>query len=382
LGKLHYNLCKCKAFANTGENKNMRDYYGKIKAFYLRISAVKKSISEEERLDMLSGANGRKKNRLDAKQLRTSMAVMLMLVMLTMLGACSAGNAKAETGKITVYTSFYTMYDFTVKIGGDKVNVINMVPPGMEPHDWEPSPRDIAGLSKASLFIYSGAGMEGWVEKVLQSISNETLVAVETSKGIPLEKSEHADERGENGDEEEGFHESHDYDPHVWLNPMYAKIQMKAIKDGLVRVDPENSRYYEENYNYYAEKLDELEGKYREAAASFSRKEIVVSHAAYEYLCSTYGLKQIAIEGLASGSEPTASKKAEIIDFIAEHDVKVIFFDGLSSSKVADTVAEETGVRTAILNPLEGLSEEDLKAGRDYFSVMEENLEALSDALR
>ena len=157
---------------------------------------------------------------------------------------------------------------------------------------------------------------------------------------------------------------------------------MKVIKDALVQVDRENSRYYEENYNFYAEKLDELDKKYKEAAASFSRKEIVVSHAAYGYLCSAYGLEQFSLEGIASDSEPTPARMAEIIDFIRKHDVSVIFFDGLSSSKVVDAVARETGARTAVLSPLEGISAEDLEAGKDYFSIMEENLKALSDALR
>lgn len=319
---------------------------------------------------------------MNGRQLKFLTAIMSILVALIILSSCSSGNVKPESGKITVYTSFYTMYDFTMKIGGDKVNVINMVPAGMEPHEWEPSPKDIAGLSKASLFIYSGAGMESWAGKVLESINNDNLIAVETSKQIPLEKSEHSHEHEGTEQDEEGSHDSHEYDPHVWLNPMYAKIQMKAIKDALVQADPENSRYYEENFNYYAEKLDQLDKKYKEAASSFSRKEIVVSHAAYGYLCSAYGLEQLALEGTASGSEPDSGTMGKIIDFVTEHDVKVIFYDGFSSSKVADQVARETGARTAVLNPLEGISDDDLKAGKDYFSVMEENLKALSDALQ
>lgn len=320
-----------------------------------------------------------KKTGFNGKRLRIYKAIVSMLVILAALCSCSSYNIKTGSGKITVYTSFYTMYDFTSKIGGDKVNVTNMIPPGMEPHDWEPSPKDIAGLSAADMFVYSGAGMEGWVDKVLGSINNDSLVVVETSKGIPVEKSYYVHEETEQ--ENQHSHGDDEYDPHVWLNPLYAKIQMKAIKEGLIQVDPDNRQYYEENYNFYAEKLDELDKKYRETIGSFSRKELVVSHAAYGYLCSAYGLEQVALEGITSGSEPDPGKMTEVIDFVSEHGVRVIFFDGFSSSKVADTVARETGARTAVLNPLEGISAEDLKAGKDYFSVMEENLKALADAL-
>jgi zinc transport system substrate-binding protein len=302
------------------------------------------------------------------------------LVISLVLSSCSSGGVKNDDGKITVYTSFFVMYDFASKIGGEKVNVINMVPSGMEPHDWEPSPKDIAGLAEADLFIYSGAGMEGWVEKVLDAVSNKNLIAVETSKGIALQESAHSHGHGE--EETEDGHPEDGYDPHVWLNPMNAKIQMKAIKDALVLADAENSDYYEKNYNYYAEKLDELDRKFKEAAKGFSRKEIVVSHAAYGYLCNAYGLEQFALENVTGNSEPTAAKMKEIIDFIRAHDIKVIFYDSLSSSKVVDAVARETGIRTAVLSAIEGLTEEDLKAGKDYFSIMEENLKALSEALR
>lgn len=314
---------------------------------------------------------------------KTAGVLILLVVFGLIYSSCSSESAENGNGKITVYASFFTMYDFASKIGGDKVNVVNMVPSGMEPHDWEPSPRDIAGLSRADLFVYSGAGMEGWVDKILSAVDSDRLVAVETSKGITLEKSVSDGHDGENSASETGHSdEALEYDPHVWLNPENAKIQMKAIMDVLVRIDSENSSYYMNNYDYYAKKLDELDKKYRETTGAFSRKVIVVSHAAYGYLCSAYGLEQFSLEGIAGDSEPTAAKMKEIINFVKDHDVKVIFYDGISSSKVVDAVARETGARVAVLSPLEGISDEDIKTGKDYFSIMEENLKALSDALQ
>lgn len=322
---------------------------------------------------------------------RKTMSVLVLFLVLFCGCTINPAAPAAENNKVTVYTSFYTMYDFTLKLAGDKVNLVNMVPSGMEPHDWEPSPKDIAGLSRADLFIYNGAGMEGWAERVLDSIADAPLIAIETSRNIQLEKAEHFHEdheetldQAEEHDETKvkASHANLEFDPHVWLNPMNAKLQMEAIRDGLMQVDPQNSGFYQERFVEYANRLEALDQAFRSAAESFTRKEIVVSHEAYGYLCHAYGLEQLAIEGISSESEPTPAKMAEIIDFVREHQVKVIFFEELASPKVAEAIARETGARTALLNPLEGLGEESLKAGKEYFSVMEENLEALKQALQ
>lgn len=332
--------------------------------------------------------------------------ICVVLVFILLVSGCDANSAApaGEDARITVYTSFYTMYDFTLKIAGDRVRIINMVPSGMEPHDWEPSPKDIAGLSKADLFIYNGAGMEHWADKVLESIQSSKLLAVETSRGIKLEEHAHqghenqkdANQEHENqGDAHQGYeheddekdgdghsHEDLQYDPHVWLDPMNAKIQMKSIRDGLIQADPVNKQVYEDNFTKYAAMLDDMDKTWKTTVASFKRKEIVVAHEAFGYLCNAYGLKQVAIEGISSESEPTLAKMAEIINFVREHDVQVIFFEELASPKVAEAIARETGAGTALLNPLEGLTKENLDMGKDYFSVMEDNLKALKHALQ
>lgn len=381
-----------------------------------------------------------------------------LLMIISVMCACDSTNAARSDNKekILVYTSFYTMYDFTLKIAGDKAVIKNMVPAGSEPHDWEPTPKDIAGLYNSDLFIYSGYGMESWVPKVLESIKKSELIAIEASKSIDAEKilrSEHdhshndkqadeydnshehnhteklnhdhtttedqnstvdcdrINELNKTGDHDQTYENDKDnaqdpnqiidhdhsqehayedethssdtdgFDPHVWLNPLNAKKQMEAIKNGLVQVDPSNSKFYQDNFDYYAKKFDDLDKVYKDAAKEFTRKEIVVSHEAFGYLCNAYGLTQVAIEGISSESEPTPAKMAQIIKYVQENDVKVIFFEELASPKVAEAIARNTGAKTDLLNPLEGLSEENLKAGKDYFSVMEENLEALKRAL-
>ncbi len=268
------------------------------------------------------------------------------------------------------------MYDFAQKIGGEYVSVTDMVPAGTEPHDWEPAAKDIAGLENADVFVYSGAGLEYWAEDILQTLQNEDLVTVEASEGITLLTAE------EEGDHEEADgHDHGEYDPHVWLDPMKAKAEMANIRDAFIAADPEHTAEYAANYETYAEKLDALDTEYRETLAKCSKKEIVVSHEAFGYLCGAYDITQMGIEGLMPDSEPDPARMAEITDFVRAHEVRVIFSEELVSEKVAQTIAKETGAEVETLNPLEGLSEAELAAGADYFSVMEDNLAKLAAAL-
>ena len=304
----------------------------------------------------------------------------------------------AENGKLKVMASFYPMYDFAVKIGGDRAEVTNMVPAGTEPHDWEPAASDIKNLEEADLFVYSGAGMEHWVEDVLASLENKNLVSAEASQGITLRaghsheedehgsgeehaEEEHAEEHAEKGHTEEEAHDHGQYDPHVWLSLVNAKKEMENIRDAYIKADPGSRDYYEANYESCAARFDELDKKYKDTLSGLPNKNIVVSHEAFGYLCDAYGLNQMGIEGLSPDSEPDPARMAEIIDFVKENDVKVIFFEELVSPKVAEAVAAETGAKTQVLNPLEGLSDEELAGGADYFSVMEGNLQQLKSAL-
>ena len=301
----------------------------------------------------------------------------------------SASQAAASgEKKLQVMASFYPMYDFAKKVGGDLVEVKDMVPAGTEPHDWELSPNDIKELEKADVFIYSGAGMEHWTEDVLQSLDNQHLVSVEASSGISLLPGHEEDEHEQDGDgQAEASEEAHEeddhgaYDPHVWLAPENAKQEMKHIKDAFVKADPANSSAYEANYESWAAKFDALDAKFKDTLSPLPNKDIVVSHEAFGYLCKAYGLNQVGIEGLQPDSEPDPARMAEVIQFVKEHGVKVIFFEELVSPKVAETIAKETGAQTAVLNPLEGLSDEEIAEGADYLSVMEENLKQLAAAL-
>lgn len=294
--------------------------------------------------------------------------------------------------KLQVMASFYTMADFAEKIGGDKAVVTCMVPTGTEPHDWEPSTTDITALERADVFIYNGAGMEHWAEDVTESLENKKLLVVEASEGVALHQEgevraeDEAHTAGEARVESTGSHEGHGhdhggYDPHVWLDPQNAKLEMENIKNAFAQADPDNSAYYEANYEKWADRADELDRKYREALAPFAGKQVVTSHEAYGYLCSAYGLEQMGIDGLSPDSEPNPRRMADIIDFVRENQIQAVFFEELTGSETAETVAAETGIELLALSPLEGLSDGELEAGDDYFSVMEKNLEQLLFAL-
>ena len=304
-------------------------------------------------------------------------ACTLSLSLLTGCGTQPADTAAGD-GRLRVLTSFYPMYDFACKIGGDCIDVTNMVPSGTEPHDWEPSTNDLKNLEKADVFIYNGADMEPWADDLLVSRS-DTLHVVEASENVELRTT---DGEHEHAHEHEGADHHHgDFDPHVWLDPENAKIEMEAIRDALCAADPENSTVFQSNYEKYAAELDALDAEFREKLAPLPNRTIVVAHEAFGYLCDAYGLMQVGIEGLSPDSEPDPGRMAEVIDFVREHSISTIFFEELVSPKVAEAIASETGAQAKMLSPLEGLSDEQAAAGADYFSVMHDNLAALMEAL-
>lgn len=284
--------------------------------------------------------------------------------------AQAGGQTFSDDGRLKVMASFYPMYDFAQKVGGDKVEVKDMVPAGTEPHDWEPAATDIRNLEDADVFVYNGADLEHWAEDVLDTLENQDLVVTEASDGVELLDGAGDHAHGDNGK-----------DPHVWLDPMRAKQEMENIKDAFVKADPENRDYYEANYEKYAGEFDTLDQELRDGLKDAKSRDIIVAHEAFGYLCNAYDLKQLAIEGLTPDSEPDPAKMQEVIEYAKKYDIHTIFFEELASPKVAKTVAKEVDAVTAVLNPIEGLSEEDIEAGEDYFSVMRKNLEALQKAL-
>lgn len=322
--------------------------------------------------------------------------LMLALVLVFTLTACGPkSSGSIVEGKVNVVTTFYPIYEFTREIGGDDINAINLLPVGVEPHDWTPRSQDIVNTSKAQLFLYNGAGLEGWVPNFLKGLDSSSKVeAVEVSKGIDLIMTDEDDGHDHGGSSEEDHHEddadhnSHSSedslhtDPHTWVSPKSAIIMARNIKDSLESVDPEHKDGYEERYNKLAERLQALDSKFEQELTKLPNHEIVVSHQAFSYLARDYGLDQHAIMGLSPDAEPRGQDLVNLAKLVKDEGIKYIFFEELVSDKLAKTLAAEAGVSTMVLNPVEGLTAEQEKNGDNYFTLMEKNLQNLIMALQ
>jgi len=265
---------------------------------------------------------------------------------------------QARPGAIKVYTSFYPLYDFTKKIAGDKAEVINLQPVGVEPHDFEPSPQQVANLYTGRVFIFLGGMMDPWAGKIQDQLQKDGVITLEAGQGLMVNN-----------------------DPHIWLDPVLAKEIARRICNTLVAVDGSHKEYYEQNLHALEQKLDTLDRQYRQTLTGLPRKEIITSHAAFAYLAKRYGLEQLAISGLSPQEEPSPQEMARLVTLCRSKDVKYIFFETLASPKLAETLARETGAGTLVLNPVGGLTPEEVKAGEDYFTIMAKNLASLKKAL-
>lgn len=305
-----------------------------------------------------------------------TVCIMLLIVSIMTAGCINSANRQARVtehrGKPLVYASIYPMYDFAKKIGGDRIDLRMAVPVGAEPHGWEPTARLLVEIERADVFIYNGAGMEPWVDRILASLSGSRPVVVEASKGIELLEMEGRDGHG---------HNPAGYDPHVWLDPVRANMQAENIFKALVQVDRDNAEYYRTNFRDFSDRLKELDCLYREALARSVGREIVVSHAAFGYLADRYGLIQIPVSGLNPREEPGAAELVQLARLLQERNIDHVFFETLTSPKLAETLAREVGAKPEVLNPMGGLTRQQMKEGMDYISIMKQNLETLKRVL-
>ncbi len=315
--------------------------------------------------------------------------VGIMAVVVLALGLVGCGNrvngGQTVSSKVKVITTIYPVYEFTQHVGGDKVEVTMLVPPGAEPHDWEPTVNDLLQIKTAKLFLYHGAGMEP-VAKLLTKDVLGNAKAVEVSKGNPLLVLNEDDGETEAAEEQlksnHNGHEDEHGDTHVWLDPVYAQQEVNQIAKALADVDPQNREYYLNNAMQYNKELAQLDAEYKKGLAATTRRDIITSHAAFGYLANRYNLQQVGIMGLSPDSEPTPERMGKVVMFCREHNVKYIFFETMVSPKLAETIASETGAGLLVLNPVESLTAEEAKQGKNYLIIMRENLANLQKALQ
>ncbi|WFA76287.1 zinc ABC transporter substrate-binding protein AdcA [Streptococcus suis] len=299
--------------------------------------------------------------------------LLFLSVSALLLAACGNSTASQEDGKLDIVTTFYPVYEFTKQVTGDEANVDLLVKAGTEVHGYEPSAKDIARIQEADAFVYENENMETWVHDVEKSLDTTKVNVISATEGMLLLP---GSEEGEDHDHSEEGH-SHAYDPHVWLSPERAITLVENIRDSLVAKYPEKKDAFETNAAAYIEKLDALDMKYSETLSAAKQKYFVTQHTAFAYLALDYGLKQVSITGVAADEDPTPSRLAELTEYINKYGIKYIYFEENASKSVAETLAKETGVQLDVLNPLESLTDEDMKNGKDYISVMEDNLTAL-----
>lgn len=265
-----------------------------------------------------------------------------------------------QSDKIRVVASFYPLYFFAGEIGGDKAEVINITPYGAEPHDYEPTSMDMAKIENSRILIVNG-NFEPWIDKIKTNLEGKNVTIITAGEGLFNQKAQ---------------------DPHVWLSPVLAQQEVKGILDGYQKTDPSNRDYYQKNADGLLVRLDDLDKKYQQGLNSCRKKDIITSHLSFYYLAKEYGLNQTAISGLSPDNEPSPKQLAEIADMAQKNSINFIFFEKLISPKLAETIADEIGAKTLLLDPLEGISQNEIESGENYFTKMETNLTNLKMALQ
>ena len=296
--------------------------------------------------------------------MRRFLAVLLAMGLAA--GCGGGGGGDDADGRLPVVAAFYPLYEAAQRVGGDLVQVRNLTPAGSEPHDLELSSGQVDRIEDAEVLLFLGRGFQPALEKAAQRAQGSK---VDVLTGLANLRP------GGSGDD------ALEVDPHVWLDPLQQKAIVAQVATVLAGADPANRAAYEANAATYSRELDELDAAFTQGLAQCQRRVLVTAHAAFGYLAARYGLTQEAIAGLEPESEPSPQRLAELTAKVRSSGTTTIFYETLVSPKVAESLAREAGVRTAVLDPLEGLTEEDQKAGRSYVSAMRENLATLRAAL-
>ena len=298
--------------------------------------------------------------------------IIFGLILVFNISKKTLNKTKNQTKTIKIVTPLFPLYDFAKKIGGDYVEVSLLLPPGVEAHSFEPKPSDIAKISGADIFIYTGKFMEPWVTDILAGIKNDKLETIDSSIGVKTETAV--------------FHDKNEMnnlnDPHIWLDFDNDKIIIKASAQQLIKKDNINKNYYSQNLLNYQNKLSNLDSKYKNTLAKCQTNEIIYGgHYAFGYLANRYGLNYLAIQGMSPDAEPSAQDLMKIIKQIQKDNVKYIFYEELNSPKIAQTLANETNAKLLLLNAAHNITKNDFINNISFLDIMEENLVNLKEGL-
>ncbi len=290
-------------------------------------------------------------------------------------------TADAPASGLQVVTTLFPLYDFARTIGGNKAQVTMLLPPGVEPHTFEPKPEDMIRISRAGLFIYTNRYMEPWAETVIKGIDNKKLTVVNAGHKVRYSVAASSEEDHHQAEN----YSSHDHkgmDPHVWLDFANAALMVDSILDGFIAADFNNADFYRRNADALKLKLAALDGRYKKTLAGCaSRKLLHGGHYTFGYLAKRYNLDYHALSGVSSDSEPSASRMIELIAEIRSSKAKYLFAEELLSPRLTETLAKEAGVGVLMLHGAHNLSRDELNKGTTFFDLMDRNLERLQKGL-
>ena len=323
--------------------------------------------------------------------MKKSIAFILVLI-ISFIGIISIllncfNYTKKSDEKIQIIATLFPQYDFAKQIGGDKVEVKLLLPPGTESHTYEPTPQDMVTISNSDLFIYTGEEMEPWAESLISGIKTDIKV-LDLSKTVDLihieEFEETEDDEEEHEHEHEHHHEhehEHEYDPHIWLNPLNAVEMVKSIEEQLIEIDPTNADFYRNNAEKYMSEIQQLDIEFENTIKENNIKKIAFGGAfAYAYFIERYDLDYIsAYETCGENAEPSTIKIKNVIDYIKKNNIPVIFYKEYTTGNVARTISEATGAKMVVFNTVHNVSKEEIEAGESYVSIMRKNLEGFKN---
>ena len=329
--------------------------------------------------------------------------IVVCLMAAVVVLSCSCGIGKYDNideDKLLIITTLFPQYDFARQIAGDRAEVVLLLSPGVESHDFEPTPSDIILINKADLFIYTGDEMEPWVAGILDSLNNPGLKVLDVSEGVELICEEenhehnhvHDDEEADHDDENivfgESEHEGHDHthtaDPHIWTSPVNAMKMVENVTSSLVELDKENESYYEERKNGYLAELKDIDSQFREIVHNAESHTIYFGgRFAMSYFAHEYGLNYVAaFDSCQAESEPGARLIVKIIEKMREDGVSYVFYEEMTDPKAAKIISEEIGGEILLLHSCHNVSKAEMEAGATYVSLMRQNVENLRKALR
>lgn len=319
------------------------------------------------------------------------LSTVIICSLFSISGCGKTEKVQKSDGKISIVTTIFPYYDFVRQLAGDKADIRLLLSPGSDPHSYEPTPSDIVAIENCDLFIYNGGESDEWVDGVLSSIENKNVKVMKMMEYVTLrhEQSmnhnhEHAEhEDMDDNDEGHDHEEGEEYDEHIWTSIRNAERMSASIADELILLDSKNSDYYNEKKADYISSLDSLDKKFTEVANNKKRDTLVFGDRfPFLYFVSDYDLGyECAFPGCSHETEPSTAVVSHLIDFTRENNIPVVFYLELSSGKIAQIISEDSSAKTMQFSSCHNVTKEAFENGATYISVMEQNLEALKEAL-